>query len=268
MTLGDGMDCGQSSISFSYMTDIGYGRASNEDNVCILGATLPEFHGSLESPVTVSRALGKLALVGVFDGMGGESNGEAASYTAAITFAGAAKANLQFDKATFSELFTEANKAVISRARELRSDMIGTTATVLLFFEDKVLVGNVGDSPGFLLRNGKLYQLTKPDTDAQMLASLGIMGRSPALTQYLGMGREGLVLQPHISWHDVQPGDAFLIASDGLTDEVSLGEIRAHLMDGLNSTNTVSLLIGAAKKKGARDNVTAIACMVKDQVDS
>jgi len=151
---------------------------------------------------------------------------------------------------------------------------MGTTMTVALFEEGHVWIGHVGDSRAYLVRDGKLEQLTE---DHSLVAELVRSGRlSPedaethpqrsVVTRALGTDPDVDVDTFSI---DSKPGDLFMICSDGLTSMVSdegiLEEIRRHRDDVRAAAKA---LVRAANKGGGEDNITVVFFELQAEEDA
>jgi serine/threonine protein phosphatase PrpC len=139
---------------------------------------------------------------------------------------------------------------------------MGTTAVGLILRGREFAIGWVGDSRAYIQRRGGLFQLTVDHTHVQDLIDEGILRPEDAvdhpmshvLTRALGVSE---TLQVDIVKDEAEPGDRFLLCSDGLSGPVSEAEIRAALhLD--NPQSAVDALIERAYANGAPDNVTAI----------
>ena len=203
-------------------------------------------------------------LFGVADGMGGAQAGELASGLAAAAMR---EANSHGSgEQRVAELIQEANRRVHHRANtDASASGMGTTMTVALVEPDgRIVFGHVGDSRAYMLRGDRLEQLTD---DHSLVAELVRRGElSPAeaevhpqrsvITRALGTDPD-----VDIDTFDVapQPGDVFLICSDGLSSFVDGGEIErimAQHRDDLNAG--AKALIQAANRGGGDDNITAV----------
>lgn len=199
----------------------------------------------------------------VFDGMGGHENGAAASRMAALAFDTEPLPAL-FDPAidAFAERIHAANAQIRAEATAQGGITMGTTAVGLILRGREFAIGWVGDSRAYIQRRGGLFQLTVDHTHVQDLIDEGILNPEDAvdhpmshvLTRALGVSDE---LQVDIVKDEVEPGDRFLLCSDGLSGPVSEADIRAALHHDDPQT-AVDALIARAYANGAPDNVTAI----------
>lgn len=241
--------------------NIGKRRKNNEDNFYFDGSYLDTDNNALSRTLTVTRALSEGCCVAVFDGMGGEDYGEVAANTAAVGLS-AALAQMNENGETRAEFLhntaQKLNDDVFKKTIELGAERVGCTMSALLFERRKVYLCSVGDSRAYRLRAGELKQLSTDDVVADYRGG----GKAP-LTQHIGMDPENYVIEPHISWGDLKPGDVYLICSDGLTDMLDEGEILAHLEDCEDVKTCVERLIAAALENGGRDNVTVILARIE-----
>lgn len=242
-------------------------RSNNEDNFYFDGRLLPKNNDGLKEALTVERMLEREQIFGVFDGMGGESYGEEASFLAASE-AKKSEALLAErvypSKKYLTEMIQRMNQAVCDKSEELGSGRMGSTAVMLYFKRNRVYVCNVGDSRGFRLRQGGFLQISRDHTDARFMAEQGITGRKPSLTQHLGIWPEEMILEPHLAKGELADGDQYLLCSDGLTDMVPNMEICAILKESDTAEACVDRLIARALENGGRDNVTAMVIRVKE----
>lgn len=244
--------------SLACISDTGVVRKHNEDNVAFFGHVMPAEHQT--SPAYVAEVLDdEPFVVGIFDGMGGETAGESASYVAATTLKENAGRHEWSIEALLS-LLDDMNDAVCDERARLRVSTMGTTATLLALNQDHAFVANVGDSPAMLYAQGDVQTVSHAHTDAEMMRALGIVGRRPGLTQYLGMSEDGVRLSPHACEFTLHPGCAVLLASDGLVeslDEAAIAEVLASEMD---TCAKAVRLRDMAIQSGSTDNITVLIC--------
>jgi len=201
-------------------------------------------------------------LFAVADGMGGARGGEIASRVAATALG--EEVNGSGEERVIA-LIQEANRQVFERANE-DSDAsgMGTTMTVALVEDGMIAIGHVGDSRAYLIRDGKLEQLTQ---DHSLVAELVRSGRlSPeeaethpqrsVITRALGTDPDVDVDSFSI---EGKPGDVFLICSDGLTsmvdDQAILEAVERHRSD---LDEAAKELVAAANRSGGEDNITVV----------
>ena len=137
---------------------------------------------------------------------------------------------------------------------------MGTTATIAAIDNDRAYIANVGDSPAMLYADGELRTLSREHTDAETLKALGITGRKPGLTQFLGMSNGEVSPSPHVEDFDILPGYTLLLASDGLTEPLDKDAIRDALASDGDAAERVKLLRDLAIRGGGTDNITVLLC--------
>jgi PPM family protein phosphatase len=201
----------------------------------------------------------------VADGMGGAQAGELAASLAAAALAEATAA-LRGEEAA-AELVREANRRVFRRSVEDPAAAgMGTTVTLLLVDEPAgtAAVAHVGDSRAYRIRDGQLDQLTLDHSVVGELVRAGRLTEEEALdhpyrsaiTRVLGTEEDVDVDTLTV---ELQPGDLYLVCSDGLTsmvrDEEILAKTTAH--DG-NPEAVAAALIDAANSAGGDDNITVV----------
>lgn len=214
----------------------------------------------------------------VADGMGGHAAGEVASRLAVRAATEglatlAADASLEEALDRVQAAIADANRAILieGRAHPDQAGM-GTTATVLLVSpRGWYVVGHVGDSRAYLVRDGEARRLTEDHTYVQELVDEGrlteeqarLHPRSSLLTRALGTTADVDVDTPH---GRLTPGDRFLLASDGLTTMLPESRIVDLLGEPLGPDELVASLIREANEAGGADNTTAIVVdIVEDE---
>jgi protein phosphatase len=239
-------------LAVAARTDVGRIRAGNED--------------SLYADATPSRGLFIVA-----DGMGGHAAGEVASAMAVQIIAReldglsahAADAAERMERA-----LREANRAIFERtARESDKAGMGTTASVLVLAGESYLIGQVGDSRVYRLRDGELEQLTRDHSYVQEQVDAGLLTPEQAkyhpysnvITRCVGANAS---VEPDLFSGDVRPGDVFLLASDGLTGMVDDRRLKLLLSSKANPARVVDALIAEANGRGGLDNITAVLVQV------
>ena len=213
------------------------------------------------------------SLWAVADGMGGHEAGDVASRTVLDCLRNVARAgSLEDDVKRVVESLGAANSDLRRYASEnTKSGIVGTTIAVVLGSDDGIACLWAGDSRIYLLRDGKLKQLTEDHSRVQELISLGRLDAADAkshpyanvVTRAVGATEN---LDIDVASEAVHHGDTFLICSDGLTNAVSDDELRA-LMGENGSGTAVEGLLGAALNNGATDNVTIVVVHVEDAIE-
>ena len=243
----------------SARTDVGMIRSGNEDSFAV-------------------DADSDRALFVVADGMGGHAAGEIASEMAVQILLRELKDLREIDGTAASEKVTSAlkraNKAIHDRTiTEVDKQGMGTTASVLVIAGRRYLIGQVGDSRVYLLRDGALRQLTKDHSYVQEQVDAGFLTPEQAryhpysnvITRCVGASPE---VEPDIYMGDVRVGDLFLVASDGLTGMVDDRRLQQLLLARVAPERLVHLLISEANGRGGLDNITAIVVQVLEIDDT
>ena len=242
--------------TFCTKTDPGRARENNEDSVTYDGAA-------------------QIAVLA--DGMGGYNAGEIASGMATA-----------FIKSEMSRWLAEAGGH--AKAREIRRALeicvdnanrsifnaansnpqyhgMGTTLVVAVFQDSKMLLGHIGDSRCYRLRAGAFQQITKDHSLLQEQIDAGLLTLEQAanstyknlVTRALGVDDTVLL---DLSEYEVQPGDLYVMCSDGLSDMVDDAEI-ANIVDGEQTMDEkCDALIDAANRHGGRDNISVLLVQV------
>jgi len=233
-------------------TDVGMIRSGNEDNFAV-------------------TARGNHGLFIVADGMGGHAAGEVASEMAVQTIEKELDGLRDLDDSTGDRLdqaLRKANRNIHERTiTEVDKQGMGTTASVLIVSGTRYMIGQVGDSRVYLLRDGALQQLTKDHSYVQEQVDAGFLTPEQAryhpysnvITRCVGASPD---VQPDIYQGDVRIGDLFLVASDGLTGMVDDRRLQMLLMSRAEPERKVYSLIQEANGRGGLDNITAIVVQV------
>ncbi|WP_104161765.1 PP2C family serine/threonine-protein phosphatase [Arthrobacter sp. ZGTC212] len=233
---------------FGYASDRGLRREQNEDSLI---AADPVF--------------------AVADGMGGHEAGEVASSICVRTLGEAAFVGEHLPEVGADELRALLREAD-TRIREATGGRAGTTVTgAVLVSGDGVpcwLVFNVGDSRTYRLTGGALEQITVDHSEVQELVDMGqitpdealIHPRRHVVTRALGTGSD---TQADYWLIPVEPGDRLLVCSDGLTGEVSDGQLQQILSSVANPQDACAAMVQAALRSGGRDNITVLVVDVE-----
>ena len=144
---------------------------------------------------------------------------------------------------------------------------MGTTASVLVLSDNQFLIGQVGDSRIYLLRDGALTQLTKDHSYVQEQVDAGLLTPEQAryhpysnvITRCVGASE---TVEADIYEGEMKPGDVFLLASDGLTGMVDDRRHQTMLLARSGPGRIVDALIAEANGRGGLDNITASVIQV------
>jgi PPM family protein phosphatase len=203
-------------------------------------------------------------LFAVADGLGGHAAGELAS---AAVIGSVRFHDAEADPAVLLEVLgqavTEANSAVARRvAEDIARLGMGTTLTAMLCSGDQAGLVHIGDSRAFRLRHGQLRQITEDHVMGKLVSNAGDL--APVLTRYLD-GRPDR--SPDLSRRELQPGDRYLLCSDGLSPVVTAGVIRDVLAAAPGAGEAVRQLVALAEEAGAPDNISVIVIDVREGAD-
>jgi protein phosphatase len=206
-------------------------------------------------------------LFAVADGMGGHQAGEVASATAIAALRTGLDEGRPID-----EVIADANAAVVERASgdpALRG--MGTTLTAAVLGDDQVLViGHVGDSRAYLLRDGVLEQLTVDHSVVAELIAAGQLTEAEAeidprramITRALGIDVD---VEVDVITVDLSVGDRLLFCSDGLTTMLRDDAIADVLRNETDRARAAQELVEAANDAGGSDNITVLLVDVIDE---
>jgi protein phosphatase len=166
-----------------------------------------------------------------------------------------------------------ANRAIHERTLvEVDKQGMGTTASVLIMSGRRYLIGQVGDSRVYLLRDGALSQVTKDHSYVQEQVDAGFLTPEQAryhpysnvITRCVGASPE---VEPDVYRGEMRVGDLFLVASDGLTGMVDDRRLQTLLLSRATPDRKVHALISEANGRGGLDNITAIVVEVAEVGD-
>lgn len=248
-------------------------RGNNEDNFYFLGdrMTLGEMDEGAHIVYTGSK--GKQAYA-IFDGMGGEENGEQAACISAETFAESEDAFFGEGGAkALSSFARRASARIQAYAKKHQCAGQGSTFAGLVIRGNQALVANVGDSRVYLMRNRHLDMVSKDHSYVYRLYLAGQLTAEQArkhpkanvITHYLGMAEEKI--GPDFVYTDqfkLYHQDRFMLCSDGLSDLLSNQQIQELLIENKTPDDAVKALVHKALELGGKDNTT---CIVVDIID-
>jgi protein phosphatase len=204
----------------------------------------------------------------VADGMGGQDSGERASGLAAEIIPRVLRdrldAHVDASRAV-QQAIEEAHQAIIRAGESQKSSRrMGTTAVLAVQENNQVYVAGVGDSPAFLVRDGKIEQLTVDHTVADALARNGTITLDQArhspwknvLYRFLGCAEmtEGAEVHPFTP----RPGDRLVLASDGVSGFITHDDLREGATRILDPQRWADHLVQIALDRGSNDNVTCV----------
>ena len=246
------------------LTDVGKVRDHNED------------------AVASDLSIGLLVLA---DGMGGYKAGEVASEMAVLLVAAEITQAMQDNAQAWlekSELLLESHmlKSAVEQANaaiyqvsqhEPQCAGMGTTLVAGLFTNNKLIVGHIGDSRMYRLRDGALVQLTEDHSLVQEQINAGLITKEQAQTSSnKNLVTRALGIEPEVELElqelEVEVGDFYLLCSDGLSDMVSDAEIAETLREANgNITHAANRLVHLANEHGGVDNISVMLAIIKKE---
>ena len=229
----------QGVLRFAWRTDVGRLRKNNQDAV-ILGN----------------------GLAGVADGMGGHKGGEIASAGLRDGLLRETKDCLP-DAEKLQQAVSAANRELWEQQeKDISLSGMGTTLTVIWPDEKEMIIGQVGDSRAYLLRNDELIQVTEDHSMVADMVRKGVLTEEQAachpMRNYItrAVGTEETIAAD-ITTHDRKQGDRWLICSDGMYGMVSKDEL-CRLMKTGDLEETAEHMLRAALEGGGKDNISLV----------
>jgi serine/threonine protein phosphatase PrpC len=252
-------------------TDVGRTREHNED--CFIVADLTTGNATLQ-PEVRSHAPGERgSLFMVADGMGGAAAGEIAS--AMATEVVLSELDQRWRNApnatadTFVRAIKSATEAANARIHKYAAEHpenrgMGTTATIAGILGDTLFLAQVGDSRGYLVRNGQAIQITKDQSLMQKLIEAGeltaeeaeVSERRNIILQALGPEP---IVKVDLTTQQVRRGDTLILCSDGMSGQMRANDIARIVTEDADLVATCRKLIDLANENGGPDNITVIA---------
>jgi len=237
------------------LSDIGQVREANEDH-CLIDLDL--------------------GLLLVCDGMGGHVGGATASRTASNAYRDALRVRSEGGglrrrgaRLAVGQAASAASIAVFDKAEADPSlQGMGTTLTSILVLDGVAHVAHVGDSRAYLMRGGRLRQLTEDHSLVQEQVRAGLLSENEArhsrlrnvITRSVGFNRE---VEVDLLSFPTRPGDTFVLCSDGLTGVVDDGTL-AEIIDTTFLAKAVYVLVDLANAMGGDDNITVVLGHIGD----
>ena len=262
-------------IVYAALTDVGLVRQNNADNYVVADAG----RGVRFSPPPASgegraETNGRGVLVAVADGMGGALAGEVASRMAVDALADIAGDLQDTDEEDASRdkilaAIGRANEAIYeASASNPKQRGMGTTLTAAFIRQGRILFFQVGDSKGFIARQGQLHQMTKDQSLIGKLIEDKVISAEDA--EQLEGGRniilQALGAEPtvkvEVSTSTLHEGDTLLLCTDGLHGCVKQREIEELVGTGLDAGKLCEDLVREARDRGGPDNITVVVVSV------
>ena len=242
-------------MNYYYITDPGKVRERNEDSVSI-----------------VENITGEKLLI-VADGMGGHKDGEVASHIAldlicdrfkSISSVGNKEDAISWIQSTVSEANVEIFKYVKDHPE---SQGMGTTIVLAVLTPSFLLIGNIGDSSGYIFKNKKLHKITIDHTLVNLLVKSGELTEEEAKNH----PKKNVLMKALGSSTDVEMDifnvelniDGIFLCSDGLTNMLNDDQIAKVLSEETDIKSKLEKLVFKANNRGGNDNIS-IAYLVKE----
>ncbi len=217
-----------------------------------------------EDAVVVDPARGLAVLA---DGMGGYNAGEVASGMATSFLA--RELGLRLDESmppreSIASAAAAANRAIFEAAQAHPSfSGMGTTLLVAVFQTQRLVLGHVGDSRAYRWRRGEFTRLTRDHSLLQEQLDAGrITPQQAAVSVHRNLVTRALGVQEtvcvEIHEHPVEPGDCYLLCSDGLSDMVDDAAMARVLSHGGTLQAKAQALVDCANARGGRDNIAVV----------
>ncbi len=251
-------------------TDVGQIREHNEDNFLV--ADLSRKTRSILDTNRSAHVGPEGLLLCVCDGMGGAAAGEIASQLAvdiiyermAEPHSGARSLSRDVVARKLVRAIESAGTRILQEAKLDRTRRgMGTTVTAAAFIDDHLFLAQVGDSRGYVLRDGKLTQVTRDQSLVNQLIEAGQLTEEEAETFehnniiLQALGTQDTV-QVDLTFVHLRRGDVLLLCSDGLSGMVRADDIRELLTQYDNPLDACKALTERANANGGHDNITVI----------
>ncbi len=265
-------------IDVAALSDKGKVREHNEDHFFVArgGRHIATLLTNIPSGDVPTRFEETGYLMIVADGMGGHAGGEVASRLAITTLINIIlhlpdwilrldeeHAQQVMDRA--ADRYRKVHEALQEKARldpKLRG--MGTTMTAAYSLGDDLFVAHVGDSRAYIFRDGKLQLLTHDQTQAQLMADIGMISQKEVARHRLrhvltnALGGTDKAIRADIQRLKLADGDRLLLCTDGLTDMLEDAGIAGVLSASASSEEACRRLVDVALENGGRDNVTVV----------
>ena len=253
-------------LSLGSLTNVGMTRSANQDAYCAVLAPNAPF--------------GMNALLAVADGMGGHQAGEVAStmliqgLVKHLRSQGAAGTTFPGEErlaSLLAEVIQQLNAEVNQAASRPETRGMGSTLTMALLARSSVVLGHVGDSRAYLLRNGQMHQISQDHSWVAEEVARGALSPDAArthprrniLTRAMGVAPR---VEVDTLVAEVKPGDTLMLCSDGLHSLVSDEEIAQRLA-AHPPQEACQSLVDRANELGGKDNITVVVARV-NRVDA
>jgi serine/threonine protein phosphatase PrpC len=251
-------------------TDVGRTREHNEDAFVVADLTMDD--ASLQPSVRKHRVGHKGSLFMVADGMGGAAAGEIASQMATEIVLKELRENWLPVPEPSAEAFARCLRRAAQTANQLIHSFaishqeyrgMGTTATIAGLLGDTLYIAQVGDSRGYLVRDGVTRQITKDQSLMQKLIEAGELTEEEAAQSerrniiLQALGPEP-VIKVDLTYQKLRRGDMLVLCSDGLSGQVTKDDLSRVIAGEKDLVQACRKLIELANEAGGPDNITVI----------
>ena len=250
-------------------------RRNNQDNYMLAAKYAPLDHDF--SSEVCSGDTSKPLFAAVCDGMGGEESGERASFEGCAELAAAANAlgkDPVQNKSLVDSAIIRANARLCAIMKQDDMGRMGSTVISVLLQNDTLSYTNLGDSRIYMLREGKLYQLTKDHTEGQAMVDAGVLTPEQLRTHpsrnklslHLGIFPDEMYVEP-AKYADIElhAGDKLLLCSDGVFGVLEPSVITTILGEKTAPAERAAKLVDTAFESGSKDNMTAMVIDIADK---
>ncbi|MFY9221910.1 MAG: PP2C family serine/threonine-protein phosphatase [Blastocatellia bacterium] len=256
------MKSGPIAVEIAACTDVGLVRKNNEDYFLVVDLSTGKALGDIYKGDKTTNTLSMLLVVS--DGMGGQLAGEVASQMA-VTSLWENMLKLSnvpaYDRLV--QAVEETNSLVFRESRRPEYKGMGATLTAALVEGDKAYIAEVGDSRAYLVRDGRIKQITTDQSLIEVLVSRGLVTPADAekstnrgiLLQAIGVKQE---IQVAVTSLPLQSNDYLLICSDGLSNKIKAQEMMKFISQRGATQPACQDMIVAARHRGGEDNITAL----------
>jgi len=255
------------------VSHVGKVRARNEDRFAIVALhhAARLLQSNLEDGGVLERLARPMAHVFIVaDGVSGLAAGDEASGLAVGTmleYLSEAANCYQGTDAALEQEFIDRLTAGVERAHGRLVETYGagrgpaTTMTMVTLVWPRAYVVQIGDSRGYFLRQGRIRQFTSDQTMGDLLVDIGSVTEEQAVRRGLYdtlSSAIGSDIAPAVGVVDLEPGDALLLCTDGLTKHVADARVAELLAGARDAESACTALVGDALEEGGRDNVTVV----------
>jgi protein phosphatase len=251
-------------------TDVGQARDHNEDSFLV--ADLTRRNASLQPEVRSHDIGPRGSLLVVADGMGGAAAGEIASDMAVDTIYTHMTEQWGNDQEVSEQRFAYRLKEAVELANQHIHEFakshvehrgMGTTTTAAGIFGDALYLTQVGDSRGYLIRKGRITQITKDQSLMQRLVDAGeLTAEEAAVSERRNIILQALGPDPHVkvdlTRQELRRNDVLVMCSDGLSGPVTNEDILRIVTQNTDLVAACKELIELANSRGGPDNITCI----------